>query len=233
MFYYYDTDGEYHILINNDNNKAKPIRYIDYSKFNNIYINDLIKIENETVNKITKLLNHIDIDNNKEYNLLCKSIQNYNFRLNIKDENLKVIFHDDSHRNHYINMIKNFYNFTNRYKFTENFIVFRKFSPSEIYDPQLRIFGDVNKEKMYSVISTSYKYNFPLYEWGTPNGCLYIINVNKDSPYIIHNYDKFTQYEITLAPGLIHIKQIKKLNDVFIFICDYEPYSFNELLKNI
>lgn len=229
MYYYYDADGEYHILKNKIHN-AKPLRDINYNKIIDIDINELTTIEYETINKINKLLNQIDIDNDKDYKKLCRSIQNYNFKLNIKDDNLNISFNDYSHRNHYIKMIENFYNFADKYKFTENFTVFRKFSPSEIYDPHLRIFGDINKEIMYSVISTSYKYHFPLYEWGSSNGCLYIINVNKDCPYVIHNYDKFTQYEITLAPGLIYIKEIKKLNETFIFICDYQPYNLKELL---
>lgn len=252
-YYYYDLDGGYHLSDTKENEDYKLLKLINYTNIEYISITELVNIENDNNLLIKDIFNKILKDDDRSYKLLCNSISSFNYKLYYNSKS-KIIFYNYSQLTNYIKLITRFYKYTNTYKFSEDFIVFRKFSPSLSYDPKLRVTKEVNKEYMYSVISTSYKYKFPLYDWGTPNGCLYLIKVNKDAKYIVHPNGNNTQNEITLAPGTIKINKIKKLKapfdidyydeelftdyidpnglnrDIIVCICEYKSYDLETII---
>lgn len=255
-YYYYDLDGGYHLSDSKENDTYKLLKPINYINIVNITIDELINIENDNILLTNYIINKILEDNNRFYKLICNSISSYNYKLYYNDK-LQIIFYNYSQLYNYIELITRFYKYVDIYKIPNDFIVFRKFSPSLSYDPKLRVTKEIKKEIMYSVISTSYKYKFPLFEWGTPNGCLYLIKVNKYAKYIVHSNKYNDQNEITLAPGIINIIEIKKLNapfkvnnydeelfsdyidpnglnrDIIICICEYKSYDLKTITNMI
>jgi hypothetical protein len=255
-YYYYNLDGGYHLSDTNENDNYKLLKLINYKNIDYIGITELLTIENNNNLLIKDIFNKILKDCDRSYKLLCNSISSYNYKLYYNNK-LKIIFYNYSQLNNYIELLTRFYKYVDIYKIPNDFIVFRKFSPSLSYDPKLRVTKEVNEEYMYSVISTSYKYKFPLYDWGTPNGCLYLIKINKDSKYIVHPNGNNTQHEITLAPGIIKINKIKKLKapfdvdyydeelfsdyidptglnrDIIICICEYKSYNLETIIEQL
>jgi hypothetical protein len=133
-----------------------------------------------------------------------------------------------------IDWFKKFYEYGLSNKMSKDFYVFRsaKYTPI-CYDMK----NHINKTNKifynYGVRSTSYSFDFVNQKWmGDPNNFLFIIKINKNSPYILlHDTE---QTEISIAPGKFIINDIKKYHNndkiSLVFIVDYIPYSLDEII---
>ena len=136
-------------------------------------------------------------------------------------------------------------------KLNSNFYVYRSIRESKSFNPEDKInnllLGKSIIEKYLTLISTTWNLDFAL-EWSGDNYCcLYVIEVPKDSNYLIlkDSFNERSQNEITLGPGEIVFDKIK-IADVeyknysgeldnkgmFIFYGKYKSYSLQEFDEN-
>jgi len=144
-------------------------------------------------------------------------------------------------------------------KLDSNFYVYRSIRESKSFNPEVKInnllLGKSIIEKYPTLISTTWNLDFAL-KWSEDNYCcLYVIEVPKDSNYLILK-DSFdlskdrdgviiSQNEITLGPGEIvfdeikfadvqYINYSKQLDNkaMFIFYGKYKSYSLQEFDEN-
>jgi hypothetical protein len=192
------------------------------------------------------------------YSLHKKNSVFHNYSSRIRNHNFKLSY-IVSNGNTYIDPInsnaqtKNFellQMFKTTPKAESDFIVFRKTYEREGYNPHKIINREVTTEKYFGSISTSLSSQFAINWNGDVSCCLYLIYVNKSENYLIlddvfikdvHenlilNNDTHTQYEVALAPGIIHFLEIKKVKyedrEIVLFICRYQSFTESEFHGN-
>jgi hypothetical protein len=183
---------------------------------------DNIKLINNYNRNKTLDINNLILSNNKfiKKNMHKLIVKNINGLIKFQDKIQDCLF---LHKNS-INVdpvlkqnIKLFIKYTQQLpKFNKDFYVFRKQRLSNTYDP----FYQFNKgeNEVYQVpFSTSTSYDF-VKNW-SGNGLILIINVSKDSKYMVLNDQ--TQNEITLGPGILIYLEKGFFNNQPIILCNF------------
>jgi len=196
-------------------------------------------------------------DKQKLYFNLSNKITSYNFKLDYGKNGCV------EPKGNYLEVRNNVYDaielMSQSTKLNSNFYVYRSIRESKSFNPEDKInnllLGKSIIEKYLTLISTTWNLDFAL-KWSEANYCcLYVIEVPKDSNYLILK-DSFdlskdrdgkiiSQNEITLGPGEIEFNEIK-MTDVqyinysgeidnkamFIFYGKYKSYSLQEFEEN-
>ena len=188
-------------------------------------------------------------DKQKLYFNLSNKITSYNFKLDYGKNGCV------EPKGNYLEVRNNVYDaielMSQSTKLNSNFYVYRSIRESKSFNPEDKInnllLGKSIIEKYLTLISTTWNLDFAL-EWSGDNYCcLYVIEVPKDSNYLIlkDSFNERSQNEITLGPGEIVFDKIK-IADVeyknysgeldnkgmFIFYGKYKSYSLQEFDEN-
>jgi hypothetical protein len=177
---------------------------------------------------------------------LSNQIKAHNFRLNYKKYDTgeicvvpKIGFKEQISKAYKLYTIKT----------SDDIILFRSVYQKETYSIVDRVKGEIKKDRLATLISTTYSLDFAL-NWV---GCqaIHMIRVPKECPIFIVNDDStknYThlpklpkqfvmrpseyQYEVTLLPGTFTIANVSKIivndKELYVFDTTYEPVEISE-----
>lgn len=218
---------------------------IDYSSgLSNIDKEDIKKIEQSSIRTLKKLFvetyYNLSEKQSEFFSRYSASITSFIFRLTYTNRNGNTFIDDDSAITKFHINKKLLLDLHTSPKAESDFYVFRGSAHS---DPKI-LSGEATEQKSYGPISTTILSSYSNKKLLKINQCcIFLIRVPRNENYLIlhtvftKTNDKLelnneSEYEVTLAPGKIIFKNMKKItidgDERVLFVCDYKSFTEEE-----